>query len=279
MVESLEGDEYPSLFEVFDACCQGIRDSSIKEIQKYKYIYLLNTASYNYFAPTGEYEKIKNLEIPVFGLDFDEQQLQKDFKNLYKSQLVDGPARKYYDQIKRSQERCPYCQKPRIEELDHFLPQSKYAIFSIFPPNLIPCCRNCNKNKRDKILQLHPCYDHDYIHQCKWLFAEIVDDENGPTFRFYTNPPAELDEVFKNKIKKYFDDLKLGRTYAEDSISELVEAKALSTLNLSLTELKEELKQRFGNYDKEIINHWKRAICECIDQASCKSILRLLKPI
>lgn len=273
-------DEYPNLFEVFDACCQGIKNSPNKErIQKYIYTYLLNTASYNYLAPTGKYEKIKELETPVFDLYSNKRQLQQDFKDLYKNQLlrIGGPARKYYDQIKESQQRCLYCGKTKVEELDHFLPQSKYAIFSIFPPNLVPCCRGCNKNKREKILQLHPYYDD--IHQYKWLFAKIVDDKNGSTFAFYVNPPKQLDENSKNKIIKYFSDLKLGQVYVENSVSELVEAKELYNLHLTGSQLKEELKWRFGNYDSTMINHWKRAICECIDQASDKSVLRLLEPI
>lgn len=280
MDQTPKSDKHLDIVEIFNACCQGIKNSSNKtRINGYLNFYLFNTENYDRLASIGEYEKIKNLEKSICDLDFDEKQLQEDFAKLYKNQLqrINGPARKYYDRIKKSRERCPYCEKPRIEELDHFLPQATHAIFSIFPKNLIPCCKNCNKNKFTKILQLHPYYDN--IHQYRWLFARIVDDKNGSTFRFYAEPPSNLDRDFRNKILKYFDDLKLAQVYAEDSISELVEAKELSGLNLTDIQLKEELKHWFGNYDSKITNHWKRAVCECIDQANSKSISRLLDPI
>ncbi|MEE5107259.1 hypothetical protein V2J92_22185 [Pseudomonas alliivorans] len=42
---------------------------------------------------------------------------------------------------------CPYCGFLPITDLDHFLPKSKYELFSIHAPNLVPCCSICNTKK------------------------------------------------------------------------------------------------------------------------------------
>lgn len=45
---------------------------------------------------------------------------------------------------------CPYCGKPGPPQtLDHVLPRVNFPEFSLFAPNLIPCCGDCNRNKEE----------------------------------------------------------------------------------------------------------------------------------
>lgn len=47
---------------------------------------------------------------------------------------------------------CPYCgEKITVVEIDHFLPKSKYPLFSIYSQNLVPSCIECNKEKKEEI--------------------------------------------------------------------------------------------------------------------------------
>lgn len=64
--------------------------------------------------------------------------------------------------------RCPYCGRPGTPPtLDHILPRSKYQEFSLFAPNLVPSCWECNHAKRAEVrdertgtrLYLNPYYD------------------------------------------------------------------------------------------------------------------------
>lgn len=96
------------------------------------------------------YEKILNTK--VFNAEIgskDELTLNK-FKNLL---LLD-------------QNICPYCDRHEIEtngvSIDHFLPKSKYPLFSIYPKNLVMACPVCNERIKGDRIELpifHPYYD------------------------------------------------------------------------------------------------------------------------
>jgi len=46
---------------------------------------------------------------------------------------------------------CPYCSAPvEPDEIDHYLPQSKFPEYGIYSRNLVPCCGACNLKKTDK---------------------------------------------------------------------------------------------------------------------------------
>ena len=44
-------------------------------------------------------------------------------------------------------------------QLDHFLPKSKYPLLALSFYNLIPVCPECNRIKRDEVLDIHPYND------------------------------------------------------------------------------------------------------------------------
>ncbi|GIP25409.1 hypothetical protein J23TS9_05390 [Paenibacillus sp. J23TS9] len=47
---------------------------------------------------------------------------------------------------------CPYCGLDSPRTIDHYLPISDFPEYSVFPPNLIPCCSYCNSKKNDRWL-------------------------------------------------------------------------------------------------------------------------------
>lgn len=58
--------------------------------------------------------------------------------------------------------KCPYCCINRPDTLDHYFDKSHYPEYSVFTPNLVPCCSHCN---RIKGTQLFDEYNHrSFIH-------------------------------------------------------------------------------------------------------------------
>ena len=64
---------------------------------------------------------------------------------LYEYRMLQKPSvRVYYDKIKSivRNERCPFCNKQVVKTVDHYLPKTKYPIYSITPINLVAACRD-----------------------------------------------------------------------------------------------------------------------------------------
>ncbi len=77
---------------------------------------------------------------------FNEKQLAT-LKAAY-TQVQDGKAlTNLRNSLKLNALHCPYCGFLPITDLDHFLPKSKYELFSVHSQNLVPCCSICNTKK------------------------------------------------------------------------------------------------------------------------------------
>lgn len=50
---------------------------------------------------------------------------------------------------------CPLCGLDACEHLDHYIPREIMPEFSVFKPNLIPLCHDCNEDKRALWLNAH----------------------------------------------------------------------------------------------------------------------------
>ena len=89
-------------------------------------------------------------------------------------------ARKYYDKLLSLAplNRCPYCGIGQVSTLDHYLPKTKFLIFSVLPYNLVASCKDCNTGKLDSYATtqnkqtLHPYYD-DFTSE-QWLYARVL---------------------------------------------------------------------------------------------------------
>ena len=134
-----------------------------------------------------------------------------DMVALYKQKFVpkEEPNRKYYDKILLSAPngKCPYCQQNIADNLDHFLPKTKYATYSISPYNLVPSCSECNAGKSASTFSsyseqpFHPYYDD--FDDCIWLKARLIENEEV-SFYFYADPPEILGKVKCERIRRSF---------------------------------------------------------------------------
>ena len=177
--------------------------------------------------------------------------------------------RKYYNQIKASPKlgKCPYCGLGHVSTLDHYLPKSEFPIFSILPNNLIGCCRDCNTTKRNTVLNtIHPYYD-DFT-KTQWLFAKVNWSEL--TMDFFVNTKNINNDLDRKKIEGHFSVYELAKRYAVEAASELNDLGIeFGNKNLTKTDIKEELNEKFKSKAMNHINHWKTAMYQALCQDQC----------
>ena len=149
--------------------------------------------------------------------------------DIYDRVLVRGGERIVYEAIRRRGRygRCPYCGQRDVGTLDHYLPQGSFPEFSVLPSNLIPCCRDCNHEKREHIPStnfdqlFHPYFD-DWS-ELAILKAEIrIGTTIDVTFRVNVDAlPLEV----SGRATTQFNQLKLGTLYANQATVELVQRR------------------------------------------------------
>jgi len=151
-----------------------------------------------------------------------------EMKDVYTSRMVPEPSRgrPIYDHIfELSGGRCPMCMHRDVRSLDHFLPKARYTILSVTPLNLIPCCSDCNKNKKSDApaaaeeMTMHPYFDA-FDHE-PWLSAEVMQTQPAH-FRFYVDAPGSWDATTTKRAEMHFDTFKLSDLYASEAANELL---------------------------------------------------------
>lgn len=120
--------------------------------------------------------------------------------------------------------RCPYCTLSRPNTLDHYYDKSDYPEFSVFAPNLVPCCSECNSLKNTIV------FDNDnkrpYIHfyldklpNYKFLFVRYIIQNQIPEVSI--NLLFKEDEPMKDQIQSHFERINLLNKYI-DAINEKI---------------------------------------------------------
>ena len=193
---------------------------------------------------------------------------KKEMIRLYESGLLRaGAGRHIYDEIMAlaPQRRCPFCGHRRVRTLDHFLPKSKYPVFSILSHNLVPACIECNKDKNDddpnsrNETTFHPYFEN--LDDITWLKADILEGDLA-VFMFEVDEAAGLDDVSLARAQKQFDALGLERLYSVEANEQL------SSIRLSLRGIyaeagrkgiKHHLKSDFESSNAHRKNAWRTA--------------------
>ncbi|MED3727086.1 hypothetical protein [Priestia filamentosa] len=178
-------------------------------------------------------EDKQNIEIPD-DVELDENITRKvtikDMEKAYSTFLVDKPGslkigRKVYESIMSNTyyNLCPYCSHRDVKTVDHYLPKVGFALYTIIPLNLLPCCSDCNKSKldnyvlqKDKML-IHPYFDD--ISNQEWLECRIVNNTWPITFHYNVGNSIS-DLTFKSRIEYQFELLDLSKLYADNAARE-----------------------------------------------------------
>lgn len=198
---------------------------------------------------------------------------KKELNNLYSYYFVKRePGRAVYMRIKlHSMEICPFCGGiGSASNVDHFLPKANYPQFSIFPGNLVPVCRDCNTEKSNKIYPLqemqilHPYYDANHYYCQRWVFAKIL-SINPLLVSFEAIPPRSWSDIDSYRVKNHFKQFDLAKRYsiqARSEIPTIVSQRSNSLRSLSSETYRSHLEAAI-TLDLPI-NHWKRALYECL---------------
>jgi len=190
-----------------------------------------------------------------------------ELADLYDRVLVRGGERHVYDAIRMGVRygRCPYCGQRSVGTIDHYLPQSTFPEFSVLPINLVPCCSDCNHEKREhspsaNFDQLfHPYFD-DWS-DLEILKAEIeISSSIDVTFRIYAEAlPPEI----SIRASTHFTQLKLGALYAQQAGVELVQRREVfrNTFETGGAEaLESELRREYASRRRVFPNAWEPAL-------------------
>lgn len=160
---------------------------------------------------------------------------RKTFEKLYTQQMADegSPGRGTYDVIMASAKgRCLYCSHGLPWTLDHYVTKSKYAEFSIFPNNLVPCCRDCNSNKPANPIIINDQFLHPYYESVaglEWLICRIdYSMSNAPTLSYDVDINAfNGNSILFDRVKNQFKKLRLNEMYSTQANDELTSIQKL----------------------------------------------------
>ncbi len=199
-----------------------------------------------------------------------------ELRNIYSSHMVvrTKPARSVYDSLLSlaPSGRCPFCGCGYATTLDHYLPKAKYPQFSVLPLNLVPACKDCNKDKlatdstTAEDQSLHPYFDHENFTNQQWLYAEVI--QTAPaSIRFFVSAPDSWDEISEARVQCHFNDFDLAYRYSIEASNQLACLKDSLTMqldNIGLHGIRKLLEIEAEAYAKNHINSWQTGMYQAL---------------
>ncbi|RDV05220.1 HNH endonuclease [Undibacter mobilis] len=137
-------------------------------------------------------------------------------------------GRHVYNLIFSSSGVCPMCGQGKVSTLDHYLPKSRYAQYSIFAKNLVPCCRDCNTEKRVLVAAsagdqaFHPYFDD--VEGDQWLFANLGVG-GAVSLSYFVEPPATWSVTLAERARSHFMHFRLDVLFSTFAATELSSLK------------------------------------------------------
>lgn len=196
--------------------------------------------------------------------------VKEDLQSCYGDNATFSEARKV---LLSSASKCPYCLLSRPNTLDHYFDKSAYPEYSVFTPNLIPCCSECNSLKGASL------FDNDQQRQFVHFYFDSVPSYQYLFIRFAVDsqpiPQISLDlqfqenEPFERQIRNHFARLNLLEKYHSAIVDRLPvtlrEIKIAKASGNSLDEIREIVQhkhQAFTDFYKS--NYWETCMYEGI---------------
>jgi hypothetical protein len=145
---------------------------------------------------------------------------------MYRFAKLESAGRPIYDELLAAapNDQCPLCGHRQATTLDHFLPKAAYPSLVVAPLNLVPACKDCNKDKLDAVpaaeaeVTLHPYFDN--VDDGRWLYAEVL-HTHPASFAFYPHAPDGWDPLLAARLVHHFSSFRLGRLYSAQAAVEL----------------------------------------------------------
>lgn len=124
------------------------------------------------------------------------------------------------------QTKCPYCMLDRPNTLDHYFDKAEYPEFSVYIPNLVPCCSECNNNKsilmfdgRGNRCFIH--FYHDPIPEEQFLFVHFSFSEPDAIPIVNLELKFDTENHMSGLIRRHFFSLSLFDKYREEITARL----------------------------------------------------------
>lgn len=182
-----------------------------------------------------------------------------------------------------SETRCPYCGITESPfHVDHYVPRGKYPEFSVLRINLIAACASCNVRfkgekfvEKDERQYINPYFD-DFIENIQFLKCSIEVKGNYPKIKFSIDKDLEESNEYIFRIaKNHFDNLKLATRYKELARVEIfnkfkneyIDSDTLKFEEVTIEELKKDIRKRLKGFREYNINHWERVFLEALEKA------------
>jgi hypothetical protein len=273
-------------YEVYDAAADAFEDNNLRaRLIGAQNEIVMEERRYRDLAITGQLYLLQKSDTVVAGVS------AAEMKELYKKGMSSaiGPARPFYDALMNGAPHgtCPLCGQGKVRNLDHYLPQSKFASLVVTPINLVPACRDCNVAKSSKTpttteeQTLNPYFD-DFTNR-RWLCASVVKN-NPPVVLYDVCPPSDWMPSTGDRLRRHMDVFKLAATftlYAGEELSQIAqELQYLHGIG-GPTAVQEELRERAGNHEQTHRNSWQTAMYFALSESMwfCTDGLFLLRSI
>ena len=181
--------------------------------------------------------------------------------------------RQIFDHLsEENQTKCPYCMLSRPNTLEHYFDKDDYPEFSVYVPNLIPCCSECNSNKSTSVLDsehnrkyIH--FYHDLIPEEQFLFVRFSFSEFDSVPQVNITLKFSEDNYYTSLINRHFEDLSLISKYSNiilDRLAPLMEEIRMNqqsgiSTEIIITSLRNRLKSLSAHYGN---NYWETCLYE-----------------
>jgi len=151
------------------------------------------------------------------------ENIKEDLHSCYGNNVAFSRARK---KLLSSAPKCPYCLLNRPNTLDHYFDKSDYPEYSVFAPNLIPCCSECNSLKGTRLFNddQQRQFIHFYIDNIpnyQYLFVHFSIDAPKSIPQTFVDLQFQENEPLEQQIRNHFSQLDLLRKFHDAIISRL----------------------------------------------------------
>jgi len=257
---------------VYLSCISRVRRRQLKtDLESVADTIEADALDYENYAQSSEWHLFDESD------DVDNTVSRAEMEKVYTNRMAkkEAPGRQYYDEIKESSPYniCPLCAHRTVEQVDHYLPKSKFPSLVVLPINLVPSCEKCNKIKLDDAPSnaeeqtLHPYYDDVTRHQ--WLFAEVV--ETSPaSFQFFVRDVIAYDDELNRRISYHFNALELNVLYASQTgafVSDIRYRLVDLHAQAGMAEVRSYLQEEEVTRGRNNINSWQRAMFQALAQS------------
>ncbi len=251
--------------ESFNTCIAGIRNADVKaRMEAVRPHIIAAEAQFDHVAANADLH-LMAAQADVAGLV-----TVQEMKDNYDQRMVKSKSRgrDIYDRlmIAAQNDMCPFCGHRDVSTLDHCLPKAQYPALSTTPINLVPCCKDCNHEKGNPVLndkgdQLLNAY-YDDVENTLWLYAEIVPGSPAGV-RYWVQPNAVWDNDTKDRVSNHFSKLKLAKLYASQGARQLLNMRGPLTKIYGaggINAVYEDLLLRWQGCNLVHVNSWQTAL-------------------